>query len=75
MKRAWETTKERAGDALHSGEQYVRKHPTTSVLSVFGTGCLVGIAIGWAIAHEAHESYSKRASDLLGILRGKLNLD
>lgn len=74
-KRAWQTTKEKTGDALQAGEQYVREHPTTSVLSIFGIGCLIGAIIGWSIAHETHESYTDRALKLAKRLGGKFNLD
>lgn len=74
-KRAWQTTKDKAGDALHTGERYVRENPTTSALSIFGLGCLIGAVIGWSIAHEAHDSYTDRALKLAKRLGGKFNLD
>ena len=73
--RAWDTTKAKAGDALQSGERYVRDHPGTSVLSMFGMGVLVGLAVGWSIAHETHESYMQRALKMAKRLGNKFNLD
>jgi len=55
-RHAWETTKGKAGEALHTGERYVRENPGTSVLSVFGLGFLFGLVVGWSMAHE--ESYA-----------------
>ena len=74
-KRAWQATKDKAGEALHTGERYVSDHPTTSALSIFGLGCLIGAVIGWSIAHEAHDSYTDRALKLAKRLGGKFNLD
>jgi len=73
--RAWETTKTKAGDALETGERYVREHAATSVLSTFGLGVLIGLAVGWSIAHEAHESYSERALRMAKRWGNKFNLD
>jgi ElaB/YqjD/DUF883 family membrane-anchored ribosome-binding protein len=73
--RAWQATKDKTSGALHAGEDYVREHPTTSVLSIFGLGCLIGAVIGWSIAHETHESYTDRALKLAKRLGGKFNLD
>lgn len=58
--QAWETTKEKADEALHIGERYVRDNPGTSVLGVFGAGLLVGLLVGWGVAHE--ERYDRTAS-------------
>jgi hydroxyethylthiazole kinase-like sugar kinase family protein len=73
--RAWQATKDKTSDALHAGEEYVREHPTTSVLGIFGLGCLLGAVIGWSIAHETHDSYTDRALKLAKRLGGKFNLD
>ncbi|MEO7319105.1 MAG: hypothetical protein ABIZ56_08970, partial [Chthoniobacteraceae bacterium] len=56
--QAWETTKEKAGEAMQTGERYVRENPGTSVLSVFGGGLLLGVLIGWSLAHEERDDYS-----------------
>lgn len=74
-KRAWEATKEKTGDTVQAGTRYVREHPTTSVFSTFGLGCLLGAVIGWSIAHETHESYTDRAMKLAKRLGSKFNLD
>ena len=66
---------EKAGEALKSGERYVRENPGTSVLSIFGCGFLLGLLLGWSIAHEEHESYSKSARKLAKRWGGKLNFD
>ena len=72
--QAWETTKEKADDALHTGERYVRDNPGTSVLSVFGGGLLLGVLIGWSLAREP-DDYTERTRKLLKRWGGKLNLD
>jgi hypothetical protein len=71
---AWETTRERAGEALQSGERYVRDNPGTSVLSIFGLGFLLGLIVGWSVAHEEHEDYSTRARKTARGWGRKLNL-
>lgn len=73
--RAWQTTKDKAGGALETGERYVREHPGTSVASIFGLGVLVGLAVGWSIPHEAHDSYSDRALRMAKRWGNKFNLD
>jgi hypothetical protein len=76
--QAWETTKEKAGEALHTGERYVRENPGTSILSVFGFGFLVGMLVGWSMAHEDHSDYGDYADSTRKFLKRwghKLNLD
>ena len=73
--KAWQSTKDKAGDALQTGERYVREHPGTSVLSTFGFGLLVGLAVGWSVAHEAHENYSDRALRMARRWGNKLNIE
>jgi len=73
--QAWETTKEKAGEALQAGECYVRDNPGTSVLGVFGAGLLVGLLIGWSAAHEERDDYSERTRKFLKRWGHKLNLD
>jgi hypothetical protein len=71
--KAWETTREKAGEALHTGERYVREHPGTSVLSIFGLGFLLGILVGWSAAKE--DDYATYARKLARRWGHKLNLD
>lgn len=73
--KAWETTKEKAGEALHTGERYVRDNPGTSVLSVFGGGLLLGVLIGWAVAREDQDDYSDKTRKFFKRMGHKLNLD
>src|SRR5437868_5820709 len=40
--KAWETTRQKAGEVMETGERYVRDHPGTSVLSIFGFGVALG---------------------------------
>ena len=72
--QAWETTKEKAGEALHTGERYVRDNPGTSVLGVFGAGLLLGVLVGWSMAREERDDYSESTRKLLKRLGHKLNL-
>lgn len=73
--QAWETTKEKAGEVLHTGERYVRDNPGTSVLSVFGGGLLLGLLIGWSIAREEQDDYSDKTRKFFKRMGHKLNLD
>jgi len=73
--RAWETTKEKAGEALHTGERYVRDNPGTSVLSVFSGGLLLGVLIGWSLARGDEDDYTDKTRKLLKRWGQKLNLD
>lgn len=73
--QAWETTKEKAGEALHTGERYVRDNPGASVLSVFGLGFLLGLLVGWSVAHEEHDDYSTSARKFMKRWGSKLNFD
>jgi hypothetical protein len=58
--QAWETTREKASDALQNGERYVRENPGISVLSIFGIGFLLGLLVGYSLAHEDDYSTSAR---------------
>ncbi|MDQ3623620.1 MAG: hypothetical protein M3463_14215 [Verrucomicrobiota bacterium] len=73
--QAWETTKEKAGDALETGQRYVRDNPIPSMLSVFGFGLLVGALIGWSVARQEEDDYSDYARRLGKDWRRKLHLD
>lgn len=73
--QAWDTTREKAGEALDTGEKYVRENPGTSVLSIFGLGVLVGVLIGWSVAHEDRDDYSATARKYAKRWGKKLNLD
>lgn len=73
--QAWETTKEKAGEAYESGERYVRDNPGTSVLGVFGAGLLLGALIGWSVAHEDEDRHARDARKFLKRWGRKLNLD
>lgn len=73
--QAWETTQEKAREALYTGERYVRENPGTSALSIFGFGLLVGALVGYSIAHEDHDDYSAGTRKMLKRLSQKLNLD
>ena len=73
--QAWEATREKAGEALQTGEKYVRDNPGTSVLSIFGLGFLVGVLVGWSVAHEDQDDYSASARKFAKRWGKKLNLD
>ena len=73
--KAWEATKEKAGEVLHTGERYVRDHPGTSVLSVFGGGLLLGVLIGWAMAREDQDDYTHKTGRFFKRWGHKLHLD
>jgi len=73
--QAWETTKEKAGEALQTGERYVRENPGASVLSIFGLGVVVGLLVGYGIAHEDRDDYSASARKFLKQWGRKMNLD
>ena len=74
-RQAWNTTREKAGQALQTGERYVRDNPGTSVLSIFGLGFLFGLLVGWSVAHEERESYSTSARKFAKRWGHKLNFD
>lgn len=73
--QAWETTKEKAGAALQTGERYIRDNPATSMLSVFGLGFLLGLLVGWSVAHEERDDYATSARKFAKRWGHKLNLD
>jgi hypothetical protein len=70
-KAAWDTTRQRAEEALHTGEAYMKENPGTSVLSIFGLGFLLGVLVGWSIAHEERDSYTRMGRRWMD----KLNFD
>jgi len=74
-RQAWETTREKAGEALQTGERYVRENPATSVLSTFGFGFLLGLLVGWSIAHEERDSYARSARNFAERWGRKVNFD
>lgn len=73
--QAWETTRDKAGEALQTGERYVRENPGTSVLSIFGLGFLLGLLVGYGMAHEEHDDYSASARKFAKRWGKKLNFD
>ncbi|HBJ83010.1 MAG TPA: hypothetical protein DDZ88_03870 [Verrucomicrobiales bacterium] len=73
--QVWESTKGKAGEVLQSSERYVREHPGTSVLGVFGAGMLVGALIAWSVAHEQRDDAADSIHRFLAGLGRKLNLD
>ncbi|MDI1312288.1 hypothetical protein [Prosthecobacter sp.] len=73
--QAWSHTKEKAGEVLHSGERYLRDHPGTSMLGVFGAGVLVGALAAWSLAHEQRDDASDIIHRFFSRLGRKLNLD
>ncbi len=74
-KRTFETTKAKAGEALQAGERYVRDNPATSALSIFGIGFLLGVLIGWSLAHEERDNYSQSARKFAKRWGSKLNFN
>jgi len=75
VSEVWETTREKAGEALQTGERYVRDNPGTSALTIFGLGCLVGLIIGWSLGREEENDYSARARKFGKRWSKKLHLD
>ena len=73
--QAWQSTKDRATDALQTGERYVRDNPGVSVLGVFGAGLLVGLLLGYTVAHEERDDYAETAREFFKRWGKKLNLD
>lgn len=73
--QAWETTREKAGEALQSGEKYVRDNPGTSVVGIFGLGVLVGVLVGWSVAHEEEDDYYASGRKFAKRWGKKLNFD
>ena len=72
---AWEATKDKAGEALQNGERYVRENPRTSTLTVLGTGFVLGLVVGWSLAHESRDDYATQARRFSKRWGHKLNLD
>jgi hypothetical protein len=73
--QAWEKTKETADIAFQTGGRYLREKPGFSVFSVFGFGLLLGLLIGWSVAHEERDDYSENARKFIKRWGHKLNLD
>ena len=73
--KAWEATKEKAGEALQTGERYVRENPGTSTLSILGIGFVLGLLVGWSVAHESREDYASQARRFGKRWGHKLHLD
>lgn len=59
--QAWETTKEKSGEALRKSEHYVRENPGSLVVGMFGLGLVLGLVIGWSMAHEERDDYAESA--------------
>ena len=55
---AWNAAREKADEALQTGERYVRENPGTSALTIFALGCVVGLVIGWSLGKEEENDYS-----------------
>jgi hypothetical protein len=72
---AWNHTQEKAADVLQSGQRYLRDHPGTSVLGVFGAGVLVGAIFAWSLAHEQRDEASDSIHRFFTRLGRRLNLD
>ncbi len=73
--QAWASTREKAGEALGTGERYVREYPAISVLGVFGVGLLLGLLVGWSAAHEEREDYTATARKFFSRWGSKLHID
>jgi hypothetical protein len=71
--KAWQTAKAKAEEGYAAGERYVRDHPGSSVLTIFGVGFMVGVLVGWAAAREEDDTYLRRLRDITKGLRGKLD--
>lgn len=71
--KAWDTTRQKASEAVETGERYIRDHPGTSVLSIFGLGVALGFLVGWSVAKE--DDYSTSARKFAKRWGHKLNLD
>lgn len=72
--QAWENTREKAGEALRQSEHYVRQNPSMSVAAGFGLGLVLGLFIGWSIAHENEpDDYATSARKFMKRWAHKLN--
>lgn len=58
--QAWQTTREHAGTALHSGEDYVRANPLPTVFGALAVGFVLGLACG---SHRQPPSLKSRYFD------------
>lgn len=73
--KAWGATQEKAREAMQTGERYVRENPGTSALSIFGFGVVVGLLVGYSLAHEERDDYSTSTRKFLKRWGHKLNLE
>ena len=73
--RVWDNTKGKAAEALQAGAFYVREHPGTSVLGVFGAGMLIGAFVACSVVHEQRNEAADSLHRFLTRLGRKLNLD
>lgn len=73
--QAWSNTRGKAAEVIQSGGRYVREHPGTSVLGVFGAGMLVGVLVAWTSAREQRNNTADSIHHFLTRLGRKLNLD
>lgn len=72
--QAWETTREKAGEALRQSEHYVRQNPGMSIAAGFGLGLVLGLLIGWSVAHEDEpDDYATSAHKFMKRWAHKLN--
>jgi hypothetical protein len=71
--KGWKTAKAKAEEGYAVGERYVRDHPGSSVLTVFGAGFIIGVLVGWAAAREEDDSYLTRLRDVTKRLRRSLD--
>jgi ElaB/YqjD/DUF883 family membrane-anchored ribosome-binding protein len=72
--QAWNTTKTKAGEVKETGERYVRENPAGSVAGIFGLGVLVGVLVGWSLAHEERDPYAAATRRLMKRLNETLSL-
>ena len=73
--KAWETTQDKAREALQTGERYVRENPGTSAFSIFGLGVVAGLLVGYSLAHEDRDDYAASARKFMKRWGHKLKID
>ena len=73
--QAWGKTREKAGEVLHTSERYVRDNPGISAAGIFSVAFLLGMLVGYSLAQEDHDDYSKRARKFAKRWGKKLNLE